>query len=104
MSNKGIKLGSKYLSNLRFADGIALFREISKELQNMAEELKESLHVLLKMKKQKMKVIFKKHFHTEEIFMQRKVLQRVNECAYMNKLIQTTHLLEVKNTARIRLG
>ena len=57
--NKGIKIDGEYLSNLRFADDIALFAENLQDLQKMLNELnEESKKVGLHMNFSKTKVMY----------------------------------------------
>lgn len=84
-SNKGIKVGSEYQSDLQFTDDIVLFSITIGRLKTVIKELdRESLQVGLKMNKKK-KVMFNNYGHTE----QEEALYRGNYYVYLGQLKQT---------------
>ncbi|KAL0839057.1 hypothetical protein ABMA28_017043 [Loxostege sticticalis] len=83
---KGIDIGTKKLTNLRFADDIVLFANTSTELATMLEQLSEaSLEVGLMMNRSKNKVMTNAAEHDIVVNGQR--MEYVDEYIYLGQIV-----------------
>ena len=95
-------LTEKIFTQLRFADGVALFNEITKQMEKHLNNLNsESLKVGLKIHKGKTKYMTN-HVGSEDILIDQQKNEKVTEFKYLG---QTTHLKDTTKEgiyARIR--
>ena len=86
--DKGININGEKLSNLRFADDVALLSRSLNELQDMINELQEeSEKIGLKANMEKTKIIINSHATKGSIKMRGEELQIVDEVVYLGQQI-----------------
>ena len=103
---KGIKIGDDIISNLRFADDIAIFGNSLKELEVMLEDLsRESAKVGLFMNFTKTKVMTNK-FVTDKtrITVQGTEIEELDQYLYLGQIIRFDGSQEIEIKRRIALG
>ena len=84
-----VNVDGENLTNLRFADDVALFNETTKQMENHLNNLNsESLKVGLKIHKGKTKYMTN-HADSEDILIDQQKIEKVTEFKYLG---QTTHL------------
>ena len=87
--SEGVNVDGENLTNLRFADDVALFNETSKQIEKHLNNLNpESLKVGLKMHKGKTKYMTN-YADSEDILIDQQKIEKVTEFKYVG---QTTHL------------
>ena len=87
--SKGVNVDRENLTNLRFADDVALFNETTKQMEKHLNSLNsESLKVGLKVHKGKTKYMTN-HADSEDILIDQQKLEKLTEFKYLG---QTTHL------------
>ena len=87
--SEGVNVDGENLSNLRFADDVALFNETTKQMEKHLNNLNsESLKVGLKIHKGKTKYMTN-HADSEDILIDQQKIEKVTEFKYLG---QTTHL------------
>ena len=88
MGRKGINIDGENLNHLRFANDIATTTENAEELQQMLTDLsRESMKMGLKMNKTKTKVMFIDRVTSNEIKIDGKTLEEVEEYIYFGQRI-----------------
>ena len=105
--NKGIWIDGEYLSNLRFADDIALFAENLHDLQKMLDELnEESKKVGLYMNFSKTNVMHNKLVKDKDttIKIENEKLKKVDHYIYLGQQISMNPSKEEEIKRRITLG
>ena len=105
--SKGIKIDGEYLSNLRFADDIALFAENLHDLQLMIDELnEESKKVGLHMNFSKTKIMCNNHIGDKntKIEIEDTELEKVDHYIYLGQRISMRPSKEEEIKRRITLG
>ena len=99
---EGVNVDGENLTNLRFADDVALFNETTKSMENHLNSLSsESLKVGLKILKRKTKCVTN-HADSEKILIDQQKIEKVTEFKYLG---QNTHLKDTTKEeiyARIR--
>ena len=100
--SEGVNVDGGNLTNLRFADDVALFNETTKQMEKHLNNLKsESLKAGLKMHKGKTKYMTN-HADSEDILIDQQKIEKVTEFKYLG---QTSHLKDTTKEeicARIR--
>ena len=100
--SEGVNVDGENLTNLRFADDVALFNETTKQMEKHLNNLNsESLKVGLKIHKGKTKYMTN-HADSEDILIDQQKIEKVTEIKYLG---QTTHLKDTTKEeiyARIR--
>ena len=92
--SEGVNVDGENLTNLRFADDVALFSETTKQMEKHLNSLNsESLKVGLKIHKGKTKYMTN-HGDSEDLLIDQQKIEKVTEFKYLG---QTTHL---KDTAK----
>ena len=87
--SEGVNVDGENLSNLRFADDVALLNETTKQMEKHLNNLNsESLKVCLKIHKGKTKYMTN-HADSEDILIDQQKIEKVTEFKYLG---QTTHL------------
>ena len=99
---EGVNVDGENLTNLRFADDVALFNETTKQVEKQLNSLNSaSLKVGLKIHKGKTKYMTN-HANSEDILTDQEIIEKVAEFKYLR---QTTHLKDTtkeERHARIR--
>ena len=102
--SEGVNVDGENLSNLRFADDVALLNETSKQMEKHMNNLNsESMKVGLKIHKGKTKYMTN-YADNEDILIGQQKIEKVTEFKYLG---QTTHLKDTTKEeiyARIRAG
>ena len=102
--SEGVNVDGENLSNLRFADDVALLNETSKQMEKHMNNLNsESMKVGLKIHKGKTKYMTN-YVDNEDILIGQQKIEKVTEFKYLG---QTTHLKDTTKEeiyARIRAG
>ena len=99
--SEGVNVDGENLSNLRFADDVALLNETTKQMEKTHEQSKLSLKVGLKIHKGKTKYMTN-YADSEDILIGQQKIEKVTEFKYLG---QTTHLKDTTKEeiyARIR--
>ena len=100
--SEGVNADGENLTNLRFADDVALFNETTQQMEKHLNNLNsESMKVGLKIHKGKTKYITN-HANSEGILIDQQKIEKVTEFKYLG---QTTHLKDTTKEeiyARIR--
>ena len=100
--SEGVNVKGENLTNLRFADDVALFNEATKQIEKHLNNLNsESLKVGLKIHKEKT-MCMTNHADSEDILIGQQKIEKVTEFKYLG---QTTHLKDTTKEeiyARIR--
>ena len=100
--SEGVNVDGENLTNLRFADDVALFNKTTKQMEKHLNNLNsESLKVGLKIHKGKTKYMTN-HAHSEDILIDQQKIGKVTEFKYLG---HTTHLKDTTKEeiyARIR--
>ena len=100
--SEGVNVDGENLTNLRFADDVALFNETTKQMEKHLNTLNsESLKVGLEIHKGKTKYMTN-HADSEDILIDQQKIEKVTEFKYLG---QTTHLKDTTKEeiyARIR--
>ncbi|KAL0852533.1 hypothetical protein ABMA27_017019 [Loxostege sticticalis] len=100
MADKGIVIGAKNLTNLRFADDIVLFAETPSQIQKMLEELSTaSLEVGLEMNRSKTKIMTNRA--KSRVTVDGKEMQYVDEYIYLGQLVSFDNRQEKEIQRRI---
>ena len=104
LDTEGVNVDGENLSNLRFADDVALLNETSKQMEKHMNNLNsESMKVGLKIHKGKTKYMTN-YADNEDILIGQQKIEKVTEFKYLG---QTTHLKDTTKAeiyARIRAG
>ena len=100
--SEGVNVDGENLTNLRFANDVALFNETTKQMEKRLNNLNsESLKVCFKIHKGKTKYMTN-HADSEDILIDQQKIEKVTEFKYLG---QTTHLKDTTKEeiyARIR--
>ena len=101
----GIRVNGEYLSNLRFADDVALLSNLENELQSMITELdRQSTMVGLKINMQKTKVMYNNLGKEQRFEIGNSALEVVKDYVYLGQVITAEPNHEAEVTRRIRMG
>ena len=101
----GVRVNGEYLSNLRFADDVALLSNSGDELQSMLTALDEqSRTVGLKINMQKTKVILNNLGKAQRFEIGGEAVEVVNEYVYLGQVVTPDPNHEAEIIRRIRMG
>ncbi|KAG1697208.1 Aromatic-L-amino-acid decarboxylase [Nymphon striatum] len=104
-TSKGIPINGDRLTNLRFADNVALFSESPQELQLMVEELRTaSSKVGLEINLSKTKVMLNRNIEIQPIMTGNVALDQVDRYIYLGQLISIHRDWEPEVRRRVALG
>ncbi|MCJ3109048.1 hypothetical protein LN026_27435, partial [Klebsiella pneumoniae] len=101
----GVRVNEEYLSNLRFADDIALLSNSGDELQSMLTDLnRQSITVGLKINMQKTKVMFNSVGRVQLFQIAGEALEVVSEYVCLGQVVTPDPNHEAEVVRRIRMG
>ncbi|MCL1440820.1 reverse transcriptase domain-containing protein, partial [Enterobacter hormaechei] len=101
----GVRVNGEYLSNLRFADDIALLSNSGDELQSMLSALDEqSRTVGLKINMQKTKVMINNLGTAQRFVIGGEAVEVVSEYIYLGQVVTPDPNHEAEIIRRIRMG